>query len=132
MKQKIKYIYLFLIFAIFFSFGINASSNVSAETLSEAIRKVAPLEFGYVDNTEYYMQYYFNELSFVDDSCIVVSSESTNFNEFGVFHVTNADEVKRCEELLKTYLKAAKQRFRSGVIYDIDEYQSLKTHPFML
>ena len=99
-----------------------AASDLSAETFSEVIRKAAPVEFGYLDHTEYYMQHFFSDLSYVDDSCIVVCADSTNFNEFGVFHISNKEDVKRCEKSLKRYVSTAREHFKNGVIYDIKEY----------
>ena len=111
---------LFLTFLLCQS--VFAASNADAETISEMIRKAAPTEFGYLDNTEYYMQYYFSAFSYVDDSCIVTCTESTNFNEFGVFHVKSTSDVKLCEKQVKAYLTNAKERFKNGVVYDINEY----------
>lgn len=124
MKTKKIPLSLFMIFLLMLPFSLNvyASSDISAQTVSDTIRECAPLEFGYVDNTEYYMQYFFGGLSFVDDSCIVVSAESTNFNEFGVFHVASAKDVKKCEKILKNYVEASLQRFKNGVMYDVGEY----------
>ena len=122
MKIIIVAIVLAFLLSLSLSPAVSAAPSVSAETVSEQIRKAAPTAFGYVDNTEYYMQYYFHGLLFVDDSCIVISAESTNFNEFGVFHVKNTADAKRCEKQLKAYLSESEARFRSGVVYDIDQY----------
>ena len=80
-----------------FPHSVFAETNTSAEAVSEVIRKAVPADFGYVDNTEYAMQHDFAELSFVDDSCIVVCAESTNFNEFGVFHTKSEKDARQCE-----------------------------------
>ena len=112
---------LILVF-LAFSSTVCAESQMSAEAVSEIIRRAAPADFGYVDNTEYAMQRDFAVLSFVDDSCIVVCAESTNFSEFGVFHVKNEKDVRRCERYLQSYLNDRKAQFESGVIYDVAEY----------
>ena len=119
-----KKITLFLfVLLLLLSFGLTVSAtDVSANRISETVQKQVPIEFGYVDNTEYYMQHYFSQFSFVDDSSIVVASESTNFNEIGVFHIAKREDVKKCARLLTEYLNEAKIRFQSGVIYDIKEY----------
>lgn len=121
MKKVVCFILLGAMMLLFCQ-SVLAVPSTNAETVSEIIRKAAPTEFGYLDNTEYYMQYYFPMLSYVDDCCIVTCTESTNFNEFGVFHVKNVSDAKLCEKQLKTYLSNAKERFKSGVVYDINEY----------
>lgn len=122
MKKFVFSVFLLLFVAVLLCQSIFAAPSADAETVSEMIRKAAPTEFGYLDNTEYYMQYYFSSLSYVDDSCIVTCTESTNFNEFGVFHVKNPSDAKLCEKQLKAYLANAKERFKNGVVYDINEY----------
>lgn len=119
-----KVLLFFIVTALFLTSPLNAYAErqVSAEAVSEVIRRAAPVDFGYVDNTEYAMQHDFAELSYVDDSCIVVCAESTNFNEFGVFHVENTSDVRLCEKYLKSYLAKRKSQFQNGVIYDIAEY----------
>ena len=133
MKKINKMILLFLFLALPFSQKIAAVSNASTEAVSEIIRKQAECEFGYVDNTEYFMQHDFHNLTFVDDSCIVTCADSSNFNEFGVFHVSDSQDAKRCEKILKKYIESAKHRFQSGVIYDVAEYpkfENAKTYVF--
>ena len=105
-----------------FPHSVFAETNTSAEAVSEVIRKAVPADFGYVDNTEYAMQHDFAELSFVDDSCIVVCAESTNFNEFGVFHTKSEKDARQCERYLRAYLAKRKTQFESGVVYDVAEY----------
>lgn len=120
-----KFICTFLLLAVLFAFcsySVLCASSKSAESVSEIIRRQAPEDFGYLDNTEYYMQYYFSELSFVDDACIVACNESTNFNEFGVFHVKSESNIKPCVKVLQSYLQKAKARFKSGIVYDVQEY----------
>ena len=106
MKKLNKLIFWLLLLSIPFSQKV-AASDLSAEAISEMIRAEATCDFGYVDNTEYYMQYYFHELSFVDDSCIVTCADSSNFNEFGVFHVSCERDVAKCEKVLKKYVEVA-------------------------
>lgn len=122
MKKFVFSLFLFVFVTFLLCQSVFAAPSGNAEAISEIIRKAAPTEFGYLDNTEYYMQYYFPSLSYVDDSCIVTCTESTNFNEFGVFHVKNPSDAKLCEKQLKSYLANAKERFKSGVVYDINEY----------
>lgn len=118
--MKKTFCFLILFFAL--TLSVHAEAQVGAEAVSEAVRRSAPTEFEYVDNTEYAMQHDFAELSFVDDSCIVVCAESTNFSEFGVFHLANEKDVGRCERLLRSYLSTRKSQFQNGVIYDVGEY----------
>lgn len=122
MKKFVFFLPFLLLSSLFLSYCATALSFPSAKDVSEVIRKAVPTEFGYLDNTEYYMQYYFSDLSYVDDSCIVICAESSNFNEFGVFHVKDPSDTKLCEKQVKSYLSEAKERFKSGVIYDIDQY----------
>lgn len=94
----------------------------SAKAIGKTVEKVIPAEFGYVDNTEYYMKRYFSSLNSVDDSYIATSSESTNFNEFGIFHLENKAELKAAKKTLRDYLDKRKSEFESGVIYNTAEY----------
>lgn len=98
------------------------AEEISAASLSSIIQAEIPVKFGYVDNTEYCMQYELKGLSGIDDSHIVVCADATNFNEIGVFHVESAANAKRCAKQLSEYLKQRNTRFQNGVIYDINEY----------
>ena len=122
MRKNIFVSFLLCFLVAFYSPSAYAESCPSTKTISEIICHHAPLSLGYVDNTEYYVQHYFSEIPFVDDCSVVVSRESTNFNEIGVFHVSNPKDVKTCEKRLREYLKNAKERFKSGVVYDIEQY----------
>jgi len=113
-----------LLFAVLFCPATHAV--VSADAIAEVISKAVPCDFGYLDNTEYQMQCFFSDLTFVDDSCIMVCSDSTNFNEFGVFHVKNKQDAGLCEKSLKKYLDLSCARFMNGVVYDIEEYPKFK------
>ena len=101
---------------------ISAKPIPDARSLSEVIQKACPVEFGYVDNTEYYMSSYFAGLKNVDDFYIVTCSDSTNFNEIGVFHVKDSGSIQQNTKLLKKYLLKIKQNFESGVVYNTMEY----------
>lgn len=98
------------------------AQEMSAKSLSAIIQAEVPVKFGYVDNTEYCIQYDLKGLFGVDDSHIVVCADATNFNEIGVFHVEGAANTKRCAKQLSEYLKQRKTRFQNGVVYDINEY----------
>lgn len=101
---------------------LSAKPIPDARALSEAIQKACPVEFGYVDNTEYYMSSYFSELENVDDFYIVTCADSTNFNEIGVFHVKDANSIPQNNKLLKKYLLKIKKNFEGGVVYNTMEY----------
>ena len=105
---------------------ITCHALVAANTIAEAISKAIPCDFGYLDNTKYQMQCFFSDMTFVDDSCIMVCSDSKNFNEFGVFHVKNNQEAEKCEKILKNYLDLSCSRFMNGVVYDVEEYPKFK------
>ena len=101
---------------------ISAKSVPDARSLNETIQKACPVDFGYVDNTEYYMGSYFSGLENVDDFYIVTCSDSTNFNEIGVFHVKDTGSIPQNTKLLKKYLLKIKKNFESGVVYNTEEY----------
>lgn len=94
----------------------------SAKTIGEVVERAIPTEFGYVDNTKYYMSNYFGGLRGVDDSYIVTSAESTNFNEFGIFHLKNKADLRLAKKILRDYLDRRKTEFEGGVIYNVEEY----------
>ena len=114
---------LFIVITLLFSACPSAyAKNTSAKAISETIQAAIPAEFGYVDNTEYAVRHELSNLTCVDDCYVVVCAESTNFNEFGVFHVDNESNVKRCAKQLTEYIARRKIQFQNGVIYDINEY----------
>ena len=102
------------------SLSVSADSN--AKKIAEEICQSIPSEFGYVDNTEYQLKCYFSPSSFFDDCCIMINSDSTNFDEIGVFYVESQQDIKLCEKQVKQYLKDARERFMNGVIYNVKEY----------
>jgi len=106
--------------------SFSTAALTSTEKIAESVCQAVPTDFGYFDNTKYQMQCYFSDLFFVDDCCIMVCSDSTNFNEFGIFHVKNKENAKVCAQHLEAYLQASRSRFMSGVIYDIEEYPKFK------
>lgn len=100
----------------------SAKAIPDTKTISEAIQKVCPVGFGYVDNSEYYMGSYFSGLKDVDDFYIVTCADSTNFSEIGVFHFKNTDNLTENKKYVKRYLQKIKQNFESGVVYNTEEY----------
>ncbi len=93
-----------------------------AKSIGNVIENALPTEFGYVDSTDFYLKNYFSELEDVDDCYIVTSAESTNYSEFGIFHLKSKENMKSNKKLLQNYLQKKKTDFESGVIYNIDEY----------
>ena len=102
--------------------SVSAQSNLSSAMISEEIQRAIPVPFGYIDNTQYGFQNYFSQFSFLEDGCIVVCADATNFNEFGVFYVKEHADVRKFEKILTSYLSGRKNEFCSGVIYDIKQY----------
>lgn len=114
---------LMIVLVLLLVFGVEAGAKeFSSEDISKAIQAVIPTEFGYVDNTEYLMKHKFSLLPGISDSHIVVSADSTNFSEFGVFRVEDTDAAKQCAKLLSKYLNERKAQFQSGVVYNVSEY----------
>ena len=105
-----------------FSASYANAQSISAETLSKAIQSAVPVEFGYVDNTDYLMKREFSSLQNACKSHIVVCADSTNFSEFGVFLVEEAKDVKPCVERLGAYLDKRKEQFKNGIVYNANEY----------
>ena len=105
-----------------FSASYANAQSPSAETLSKAIQSAVPAEFGYVENTDYLMKHEFSSLQNVLEGCIVVCADSTNFSEFGVFLVEKPEDVKSCIACLREYLDKRKEQFKSGVVYNAEEY----------
>ena len=111
-----------MVFYFCFLFSLAPQAISPTAKMAEDLCKAIPTEFGYIDNTEYHRQCYFKELPFVDDCCIMINADSTNFNEIGIFHVKNKRDAKLCEKQVAQYLTDMRDRFMNGVIYDIDEY----------
>lgn len=123
-KLSIRFVFFFLLTATCFS-NIAYAEDLpftSTKTIGKTVEKAIPAEFGYVDNTEYYMNRYFSSLNSVDDSYIVNSAESTNFNEFGIFHLKNKADLKSAKKILRDYLDKRKSEFENGVVYNTAEY----------
>lgn len=97
-------------------------SFLETDEIVNDIVKSAPVEFGYCDVSEYYIQNYFSELVGVEDGKIYTCNESSNFNEFGVFRFATDKEAKKGLKHLNNYLSSAKKEFENGIIYDVSEY----------
>ncbi len=125
MKLKTSLIYLFIFFS-FILLGISASAknldSIDACSIGRVIQEAVPINFGYVDNTDYYSGSYFSYLKGIDDCYIATSAESTNFNEFGIFRLHTKADVKMAKKELQAYLERRKAEFENGVIYNTEEY----------
>ena len=121
MKSFFRYSFVILL-VLTLILPISAAPTTDARTLNETIQKACPAEFGYVDNTEYYMSTYFSDMKNVDDFHIVTCADSTNFNEIGVFHVKDTGSIQSNTKTLKKYLLKIKQNFENGVVYNTMEY----------
>ena len=121
MKSFFRYSFVILL-VLTLILPISAAPTTDARTLNEAIQKACPVEFRYVDNTEYYMSTYFSDMKNVDDFHIITCADSTNFNEIGVFHVKDTGSIQSNTKTLKKYLLKIKQNFENGVVYNTMEY----------
>ncbi len=125
MKQKnIFSIFLLLILLPNFCLPIMAKDTFSIDspTIGKAMQEAIPITFGYIDNTEYYSKCYFSQMNGILDCYIATSAESTNFNEFGIFHLNSKADVKSAKKILQMYLEKRRSEFENGVIYNIEEY----------
>ena len=77
---------------------------------------------GYVDVSEFYFEHNFKELKNVISVKILVSTESSNFDEIGVFEFENERSAKRSVKFINEYVDGIVANFKNGVIYDIKEY----------
>lgn len=121
MKKTLASFLLFLL-TITFCLPLSAKESLDAKKVSEILQNACPTEFGYVDNSEYYMGSYFSSLQDVDDFHIVTCADSTNFSEIGVFHLKNGTHLSQNQKLLKKYLAKIKSNFENGVVYNTKEY----------
>ncbi len=125
MKQKlICFISIFALIVTLFPIPAFAESISfpSAASLGKVIQDAIPTEFGYIENTQYYLKNYFSDLNGVDDCYIATSAASTNFNEFGIFRFQSKKTAKDAKKMFLEYLERRKEEFESGVIYNVDEY----------
>lgn len=125
-KTAIRLITVFLLTVTCLTVTVHAK-NIDAKAIGTVVENAIPLEFGYIDSTEYYMGNYFSSLKGVDDSYIATAAESTNFNEFGIFHLKDKADLRAAKEILRAYLDRRKQEFESGVIYNVDEYPKFQS-----
>ena len=120
--KKILGSFLLILLALTLCFPLSAKKVTDAKEVSELLQAACPTEFGYVDNSEYYMSSYFSSLEDVDDFHIVTCADSTNFSEIGVFHLKNSTHLSQNQKLLKKYLAKIKANFENGVVYNTKEY----------
>ena len=113
---------IFILLALCLCLPLSARGKLDAKAVSEALQKACPTEFGYVDNSEYYMRTYFSDLADVDDFHIVTCADSTDFSEIGVFHMKDTAHLSQNQKLLKKYLAKIKSNFENGVVYNTKEY----------
>lgn len=125
MKKLAIRIFVFLLLTVLCCNNIahaEEPSSINTKMIGKAIEKAVPLQFGYIDNTEYYLRRYFSALPSVDEGYIATSAESTNFNEFGIFRLKNRADQKSAKKMLQNYLAQRKSEFENGVVYNIEEY----------
>ena len=121
MKALFRFLF-YVLLVLCLCIPLSAKENPDAKTVSEALQKACPTEFGYVDNSEYYMRTYFSDLADIDDFHIVTCADSTNFSEIGVFHMKDTAHLSQNQKLLKKYLAKIKSNFENGVVYNTKEY----------
>lgn len=77
---------------------------------------------GYVDVTDFYYEHYFKEVDEIASVKILVNTESTNFDEIGIFEFKNDRSAKKYISVIKNYINGSVDNFKNGIIYDINEY----------
>lgn len=77
---------------------------------------------GYVDVGEFYFAHNFSELNNVSSVKILVSTESSNFDEIGIFEFKDEKSAKRSLNAISNYVDELVKKFKNGVIYDINQY----------
>ena len=97
-------------------------SSLEIEGIVNNIVEHAPVEFGYCDVSDYYMENFFSELQGLQEYRIYTCNESSNFNEFGVFKFADVNDASDGMKVIRRYLETAKTEFENGIIYDINEY----------
>lgn len=120
--KKLFYSFLLILLTLALCTPLSAKEKLDAKLVNKALQNACPTEFGYVDNSEYYMGSYFSSLEDVDDFHIVTCADSTNFSEIGVFHLKNTSHLSQNQKLLKKYLAKIKANFENGVVYNTKEY----------
>lgn len=77
---------------------------------------------GYVEVTDFYSEHNFKEIEGIKSAKILVSTESTNFDEIGIFEFNSEKSAKRSINIIKNYVNNSANNFKSGIVYDINEY----------
>ncbi len=115
---------LLILFA--FLFFVSSCERLNAVTDTNNIRSYIDESFnednGYVDVSEFYYGHNFKEIKDIKSVKIFVSTESSNFDEIGLFEFNSEQSAKRSVKAIKNYIDNSANNFKNGIIYDINEY----------
>ena len=121
-----KRIICLLVIITIFATGCGNKSDVDSHVKAQDIEAIAleklTSEFGYCDVSEYYQTNYFNSINGLVSCKIYTCNDSTNFDELGIFEFDSVKSAKKAIKDVKRYLGNAKEEFKSGIIYNVEEY----------
>lgn len=91
--------------------------DVEISKIADTITSKVPLEDGYYAVDSDYITFYFEGAeSLISDHRIMMSTETSNINQFGVFHVKpgNAEAMKK---LCESYIATMRDRWGTSAMY---------------
>ena len=100
----------------------NVGSPIHANEIEAMILGSLTSGFGYCDVSEYYKNNYFNSFEGLNACKIYTCNESTNFDELGILEFESDKSANKALRPVKEYLDQAKEEFKCGIIYNVEEY----------
>ena len=86
---------------------VHYRDDVSVDELSATVSALIPVEGGYDLSGEDFLKYYFDfdHRHTIDGYVIASSAASSDVNEYGIIHLSDAEQVAKVDELAQVYVE---------------------------
>lgn len=126
MKKHKLLLVIFCIFLVACNNTDNVVNEIKLSDIDHVFLENSDFEIGYCDVSDYYLSNYFKSIENVENCKIYISNDSTNFDEIGIFEFYTTTDAHCQIDKIKEYLIESKNKFESGIVYNVYEYPKFK------